>query len=162
MSEAPSFTPPKPGPEHKRLDHFVGKWTSEAEVKQNPFMPAGKMTSTDECQWFDGGFSVVCNYQGNSPMGPTKGIGIMSYNTDEKAYTYYEVNNGPMAMASVPKGTVQGDTWTYNDEAKMGGKTVTSRYTIKELSPTSHSFKWETKAEDGTWKTVMEGTSKKS
>ncbi len=160
LAQAPG--PPKPGPEHKKLDYFVGKWTSEADVKPNPFMPAGKMASTDNCQWFEGGFSVVCHFEGKSPMGPTKGVGIMSYNMEEKVYTYYEVNNSPMAMATVPHGTVQGDTWTYNDEARMGGKTVKSRYIIKELSPTSYSFKWEMQGDDGAWKTAMEGSSKKS
>jgi len=153
---------PQPGPEQKRLGYFVGKWSSEADLKPNPFMPAGKMTSSDDCQWFEGGFSVVCHSEGSGPMGPAKAIAIMGYNPEEKTYTYYEVNNGPMTMANVPKGTVQGDTWTYNDQAKMGGKAVTSRYTIKELSPSSYSFKWEMQGDDGTWKTVMEGKSKKS
>jgi len=47
------------------------------------------------------------------------------------------------------------------DEAKMGGKMVKSRYSIKELSPTSYTFKWETQGEDGAWQTVMEGKSTK-
>lgn len=161
IAQAPQ-QPPKPGPEQKRLGYFVGKWTSEADIKANPFMQTGKMTSTDDCQWFDGGFSVVCHAEGKSPMGPSKAIAILGYNMEDKVYTYYELNNGPMTMASVPKGTVQGDTWTYTDQAKMGGKAVSSRYTITELSPTSYSFKWEMQGDDGSWKTVMEGRSKKS
>jgi len=60
-------------------------------------------------------------------------------------------------MASVPRGTARGGTWVYNDEAKMSGKMVKSRYTIKEGSPTSYAFKRETLGEDGAWQTVMEG-----
>jgi hypothetical protein len=67
-----------------------------------------------------------------------------------------------MTMASVPKGMVQGDTWTFNDEAKMGGKMVKSRYSIKQASPTSYSFKWESVGDDGSWKTIMEGKSTKA
>jgi hypothetical protein len=95
-------------------------------------------------------------------MGPTKGIGIMGYSTDEKAYTYYGVDNSPMTMASVPRGTVQGDTWVYDDEAKMGGKKVKSRYTMKISSPTSYTFKWEMQGDDGAWKAVMEGKATKA
>jgi len=52
---------PKPGPEHKKLEYFAGKWTSEAEAKKNPFGPAGKYTSKDDCSVFQGGFAVVCH-----------------------------------------------------------------------------------------------------
>jgi len=62
----------------------------------------------------------------------------------------------------VPRGTVQGGTWVYDDETKMGGKSVKSRYTIKETSPTSYTFKWETMGDDGAWQTVMEGKSTKT
>lgn len=153
---------PKPGPEHKKLGYFVGKWTAESEVKPNPFMPGGKMTSHDSCEWFEGGFAVVCRYEGKGPTGPTKGLGIMGYNADVKAYTYYGLDNGPQIMASVPMGKVEGGAWIYDDESKMGGKTVKSRYTIKEASPTSYTFKWEMLGENGAWQTIMEGKSTKA
>ena len=41
--------PQKPGPEHKKLDYFVGKWTSTADMKASPFGPGGKMTASDTC-----------------------------------------------------------------------------------------------------------------
>ena len=66
-----------------------------------------------------------------------------------------------MTMASVPKGTIQGDTWTYNDESTMGGKQVKTRVTIKELSPTSYSFKMEMQGSDGKWAPMMESTNTK-
>jgi hypothetical protein len=153
---------PQPTAEHKKLGYFVGKWTSEGDLKPNPWMPGGKYTSTDTCEWFEGGFALLCRSEGKGPMGPTKSVYILGYSTEEKAYTYYGIDNSPMTMASVPKGTVQGDTWTFNDEAKMGGKMVKSRYSIKEASPTSYSFKWESVGDDGSWKTVMEGKSTKA
>ncbi len=48
-----------------------------------------------------------------------------------------------MTMATVPKGTVQGKTWSYTDESMMGGKKVKSRVTINEVSPTEYTFKME-------------------
>jgi hypothetical protein len=161
FAQAPAAAP-KPTPEHQKLGYYVGKWTAEGETKPSPFAPAGKFTSNDSCEWFEGGFSVVCRSEGKGPMGPTKGIGIMGYSTDEKAYTYYGVDNSPMTMASVPRGTVQGDTWVYDDEAKMGGKKVKSRYTMKISSPTSYTFKWEMQGDDGAWKAVMEGKATKA
>ncbi|MBI3263894.1 MAG: DUF1579 family protein [Acidobacteria bacterium] len=153
---------PKPGPEHKKLDYFVGKWTTTGEMKASPFGPGGKMTSTDTCDWFQGGFAVICNSQGTAPTGPTKNIGIMGYSADQKVYTYYGVDNTALTMTTVPKGTVQGDTWTFNDESMMGGQTIKSRYVLKIASPTSYSFTWEMLGTDGKWMPVLTGTSTKN
>ena len=153
--------PAKPGPEHKRLAFYVGKWNTEGEVKPGPMGPGGKMKSTDTCEWFEGHFSVICRYEGTGPTGPSKGVGIIGYNTEEKAYTYYAVDNTSMNMASVPKGTVQGDTWTYTDEGTMGGQKFKFRVIIKEVSPTQQSFKMEMQGPDGKWIPLMEGRSTK-
>jgi hypothetical protein len=152
---------PKPGPEHARLGYFVGKWTSEGEISENPMgMPSGKFTGSDNCEWFDGKFSVVCKSTSKGPMGETKGLGIMSYSSMEGVYTYYGTDSTGMAMTTVPKGKVDGKTWVYDDEAKMGDETVKNRYTIVEKSATSYSFKWEVQGPDG-WMTVMSGVTKK-
>jgi hypothetical protein len=148
---------PKPTAEHQKLGYFVGTWSMTGEMKPSPFGPGGKMTSTDTCEWFQGNFAVVCHSQGASPMGPMKGIGVMGYNAEEKVYTYYGVDNSPMNMASVPKGTIQGDTWTFADEAMMGGQKIKSRFVMKIVSPTSYTMKWETE-QGGKWASVMEGT----
>ena len=152
---------PKPGPEHARLGYFVGKWRSEGEAKPGPMGPGGKMTSTDNCEWFEGRFTVICRYEGTSPVGPTKGIGILGYNAEEKVYTYYGIDNSNMTMATVPKGTVRGNTWSYADEATFGGKKMKSRVTIKEISPTSYTFRMEAEGPDGKWMPMMESKNTK-
>lgn len=159
LAQAPAGAP-APGPEHARLGYFVGTWSSKGEVKPNPFMPAGTMTSNDSCAWFEGNFAVVCNYTGTGPMGPTKGLGIMGYSTEEKVYTYFGLDSGPMTMTTVPKGKVQGGSWVYTDESMMGGKMLKSRYSMTEISPTAYSFKWEMMGEKG-WETIIEGKSTK-
>ena len=161
IAAAQSQQPPKPGPEHQRLAYFVGKWKAEGEVKPGPMGPGGKMTTRDDCQWFEGRYSVICRSEGTSPMGPGKSIGILGYNTEEKVYTYYAVDNSGMNMASVPKGTVKGDTWTYTDESLMGGQKVKSRVTIKELSPTSYIFRMDMQGPDGKWSPIVESKNTK-
>jgi hypothetical protein len=152
---------PKPGPEHARLAYFVGKWAAEGEVKPGPMGPGGKFTSSDNCEWFEGRYSVICHSEGTMPMGRSKSIGILGYSTEEKVYTYYGVDNSNMTMASVPRGTVRGDTWTYTDEGTMGGKKVKSRVTIKELSPTEYTFRMEMQGPDGKWAPMMESKNTK-
>jgi hypothetical protein len=151
---------PKPGPEHKRLGYFVGKWKAEGEVKPGVMGPGGKMTATDTCEWFEGQMSVICHSEGKGPMGPSKSVGILGYNPEEKVYTYYGVDNH-MSMSSIPKGKVQGDTWTYTDESMMGGKKMRSRVTIKELSPTEYTFRMEIQGPDGKWMPAMESKNTK-
>lgn len=154
--------PMKPGPEHEKLGYFVGNWTSEGKINENPMMPAGPMTGTSHCEWFEGKFAVVCRDEGNGPMGKTKGLGIMSYSADAGAYTYYGVDSMGMVMTTVPMGKVDGKTWVYNDESEMGGSTFKNRFTIVETSATTQTFKWEMEGQDGKWVTIMEGTAKKS
>ena len=83
---------PKPGPEQKTLGYFAGKWTSEGEMKPGPFGPGGKMTSVDTCEWFAGGFQLVCRGQGGGAMGPMTTLGVLAYNPADKAYTFYGID----------------------------------------------------------------------
>jgi Protein of unknown function (DUF1579) len=152
----------KPGPEHKRLEHFVGKWTAEGKIEPSPMGPGGKFTTSETCEWFEGGYAVVCRAEGTGPMGASKSIGIISYSPEEKVYTYYGVENSPMAMTSVPKGTVQGDTWTFTDESMMGAQKFKYRVTIKELSPSEHTFTMEMQTPDGKWVPAMESKATKT
>ena len=162
LSAAIAQQAPAPGPENKKLGYFVGKWTTEGELKASPMGPGGKITSTDTCEWFDGGFAVICRSDGTTPMGPSKSVGIMGYSPEEKVYTYYGLDNTNMAMTSVPHGTVEGDTWTYTDEAMMGGQKIKSRVTIKTLSPDAYTFAMEIQGPDGKWAPMMTAKSTKA
>ena len=151
---------PKPGPEVKKLGYFVGSWTTAGEIKQNPFMPVGKFTGTTKCEWFPGGFHVVCHDTGKGPMGSMHGLGIMAYNAEDKVYTYAGADSSGMSVAA--KGNVEGNNWVYTSEDKMGGKTFHGRYSMVTASPDSYTYKYEM-SEDGTnWMTLMEGKSTKA
>ena len=76
--------------------------------------------------------------------------------------SYYGIDSSGMVPTTVSRGSVQGDTWVYTDESKMGGKLVKSRYTMKVLSPTSYTYKWEMQGDGGAWSTLMEGKSTKA
>jgi hypothetical protein len=158
LAQAPEA--PKPGPELKPLQYFVGKWTSEGELKPGPFGPGGKMTSQDTCEWFAGGFHVVCRGTGKMPSGSVSSLGIVGYSAAEKSYTFYGIDN--MGMGDLSKGTKSGNTWTFTSKSSMNGQTFHSRYTMTEVSPTSYTFKWDTSADGTKWATAMEGKSTKA
>jgi hypothetical protein len=161
IAAAQGAPPQKPGPEHQRLGFFVGRWKAEGEVQPGPMGPGGKFTGTDTCEWFEGRFTVICRSEGQGPSGPSKSIGILGYSPEDKAYTYYGVDNSSMVMSTVPKGTVQGKTWTYTDESTMGGQKVKSRVTIEEESPTAYTFRMEFQGPDGKWITGMQSRNTK-
>jgi hypothetical protein len=152
---------PEPTPEHQKLGYFVGVWTSEGELMENPFMPAGKWTGTSRCDWFEGRFAVVCEGEGKGPMGPGKDLGIMTYSMEENVYTWYGIDNTPMAMLSVPRGKVDGGTWVYDDESMMGGQMVKSRYTIVQQGPSEYTFEWSMADKDGKYEVMMKGVARK-
>lgn len=148
---------PKPGPEIKKLGYFVGTWKSEGELKPNNFgMPAGKYASSDKCEWFSGGFHVVCHSTSKGPMGATHGLGLLGYNSEEKVYTYAGIDSSGMGeMGS--KGKVEGEAWTYTSESMMGGKKMWGRYSMMISSPDSYTFKYETSADGNQWALMMDG-----
>jgi hypothetical protein len=152
--------PPKPGPEVKRLAYNIGTWNSTGEAKPFGPMPGGKVTGTEKCEWYSGGFFVMCHSEGTGPMGPSKGVSFMGYNPNEKVYTYHEFSSTGDAIDS--KGTVNGDTWTWTAESKMGDAKMSVRVTIKEVSKTEYTFKLEMSQNGGAFSVVEEATAHKA
>ena len=150
---------PKPGPEIKRLQYYVGTWKSEYELKPGPMGPGGKMTAVDQSEMMPGGFFVETRTDGKGAIGVLKGLAIMGYDAAEKVHTYDAFNN--FGEVDHFKGAVQGDTWTWTSEGKIGGNLTKMRFTAKEVSPTMYTMKFEM-ATDGAWTTVMEGKATKT
>src|SRR2546426_10561000 len=75
---------PGPGPEHQKLAYFLGRWRETVDMKPGPMGPGGKMTATSTCEWFSGGFYLVCRPQGRGPTGPQQGGGIPGDSTERK------------------------------------------------------------------------------
>ena len=154
LGQAPAG-PPKPGPEHQKLAYFAGTWVSEGDTKANPFGPAGKFTYTQKCEWFAGNFAVVCHSEGKTLETAEKGLSVMSYDPGEKTYVYFET--GSQGYNLYARGTVEGDTWTWTSESKMNGTPVRSRFTLKQVSADSASYKYEIGAGDAPMTLIMEG-----
>jgi Protein of unknown function (DUF1579) len=150
---------PKPGPEHKKLDMFAGSWALDGDMKPGPMGPGGKMSEIEKCEWMQGGFFLVCHSDFKSAMGDGTGVSLMGYSADDKAYTYREFNSWGEFDDS--RGSVDGDTWTWTSDEKMGGMTMKGRFTMKILSPTSYNFTFEMSQDGAKWSTVMDGKATK-
>ena len=147
--------PPKPGPEHKKLEYFVGKWTVESEIKANKYMPAGKGVSTETCTLGPGGFYVERHAEGQ--LGTS--LGIIAYDSHLKVYTSYYASS--VGFVGVATGTVNGNTWTWMVEDKYAGKSIKGRTTITMLSPTEQTSKYEMADGKGGYTTMVEGKATK-
>lgn len=155
LAQAPP-APPTPGPEHKKLEYFVGKWTVESEIKPNEFVPAGKTVSTDTCTLGPGGFYVECLAEGG--QFPTR-LAILAYDSHAKVYTSYYANGG--GLVGTATGSVDGNTWTWMVEDKFAGQVIKGRTTITMSSPTQYTIKYEMANEKGGYTTILEGKATK-
>jgi hypothetical protein len=152
--------PPKPGPEIEKLKYFLGDWKQEGSIAASHAPGAGKYTGTFHNVMALGGFFVEEHCDASSGMGKWSITAFLGYNAQDKVYTYDEFAS--TGEHTVAKGTLEGDTWTWISESKMGGKTMTGRYTEKVTSPTSYDFKFEASTDGGkTWSTFLEGKSTK-
>src|SRR5439155_16561925 len=75
---------PKPGPEQQKLAYFAGRWTEVGVVKPGPTGPGGPMNVTSNCEWFAGGFNIVCRLLLEKKNGETRSLGILDYRTARK------------------------------------------------------------------------------
>jgi hypothetical protein len=155
LAQAPP-APPKPGPEHKKLEYFVGKWTVEDEIKPNGYVPAGKTVSTETDTLGPGGFYVESRAEGGQL--PTR-FGFMTYDSHAKVYTSYYASS--VGLVGTGTGTVNGNTWTWMVEDKFAGEAVKGRTTVTTLSPTLYTFKYEMADEKGGYTTIVEGRATK-
>jgi hypothetical protein len=152
---------PKPGPEVEKLKYFLGNWKQAGEVKPGPMGPGGKVTGTQNGSLMPGGFYIELHGTGEAPVyGKFTSIAYLGYDPQEKTYTYDEFDS--TGEHTVAKGTFEGDTWTWTNEAKMGDKVMKGRYTEKITSPTSYDYKYEASIDGGEYTTMMEGKATKA
>ena len=149
-----------PAPELKKLDYFAGNWTSVGDVKPGPMGPGGKTILHEHIALMEGKFFLVIHADYKTPQGNGTEIAFLGYDTQEKVYTYDEFDSQGEAVHA--KGTVDGDTWTWTNEMKMGDKTMKTRFTEKVLSPTAYSYKFEMSPDGTNWNLVMDGKDTKN
>jgi hypothetical protein len=92
-------------------------------------------------------------------MGASKGVSFMGYDPSEKVYTFHEFSSTGDDIEA--KGTVDGDTWNWTSESKMGDAKMSARVTIKHVSKTEYTFKLEMSQNGGDFSVVEEMTAHK-
>jgi hypothetical protein len=151
-----------PGPEVKKLDYFAGSWTTESTIAQGPWGMGGKFTSTTTNEWMAGNFFLQGHDEFKMPPelgGEGKGASFIGYDTEQNVYTLDAFNSQGRREAWT--GSVTGDTWTWTGSQTYAGQAFQQKMTMKILSPTSYSVKFEISMDGKDWMTFMEGKSTK-
>ena len=88
--EDPFAKLPKPGPEHKKLEPFVGHWTFTMKLWTDPNQAPAELKGTIERKWIMDGRFVQETARGECPQtGKTiEGLGLVGYDAAQKKFTY--------------------------------------------------------------------------
>jgi hypothetical protein len=147
---------PKPGPEVQRLGYYLGTWRGEGETKGGPFGPAGRLSSTTTCEWFAGGFQLVCRGEETGPTGKRIFLNIRAYDETAKAYTEYGISSFGESEYDTG-GSIVGNKRTFVLDIDFDGKPAKLSYTEVQVSPMSFTYQAEASIDGGPWTAIAEG-----
>ncbi len=138
---------PRPGPEHKRFEVFIGKWINEGYTVEAPGSPSVKITTSDVYEWMPGGFFVLHTAYGRIGNMDVGGTEILGYDQATKKYfTHFYDSRGNIQEGEL---TVDGDSWTW--KGKNTG--CTAVFTENGKVQTAHHIRLD---EKGNWVPSME------
>ena len=149
-------------PEVQRLAYYLGTWRGEGETKSGPFGPAGKLSSTVTCDWFAGGFHLVCRGEERGPTGKRTFLNILAYDEKAKAYTEYGISSLGESEYSTG-GSIVGNKRTFvkDLDSDVKGKPTKLRYTEVQVSPTFYTYQAEASKDAGPCTVIAEGKVRK-
>lgn len=142
----------QPGPEHKKLDALIGRFTVDIDVKASGSTPASKASGTETCESF-ANLHVVCRAEATGAAGLYKSMRTVSWVPALKQYAVYTVDS--LGYATLTTGTVSGSTWTFASE--LAGYKLR---TIVKTTANGYTSTSEYAGADGKWITsaVITGT----
>lgn len=103
--------PPKPGPEHRRLDVFVGTWDTQGRTKASPSGPPAKIVGTDSYEWLDGGFFLVHRVDVRIGAEQVTGLEIIGYDASSQTYRTHAFDS--QGSYGAYQATVHNGVWTF-------------------------------------------------
>jgi hypothetical protein len=123
---------PAPGPEHKRLDVFIGKWMTQGQTVATGAVPAVQILASDVYEWMPGGFFVLHTAYGRIGDMDVGGTEIIGYDAASKTYrTHLFDSQGNLITEAL---SVDDGTWRWQGERTRctgvfdDGKTLTAHH----------------------------------
>lgn len=105
---------PAPGPEHRRLEVFIGKWINEGETMATPDAPAARIVTSDVYEWIPGRFSVLHTAYGHIGDLDVGGVEIIGYDAESGKYTSHFFDS--QGHVTVDELTYDAGKWIWTGE----------------------------------------------
>ena len=157
FAQAPTASPiATTPPEVQKLAYYLGTWRGQGETKGGPFGPAGELSNTVTCDWFAGGFHLVCRGEEKGSTGERTFLNILAYDEKAKAYTEYGISSLGESEYQTG-GSIVGNKKTFVFDSNLGGKPTKLRYIEVQVSPTLYTYQAEASIDGGLWTVIAEG-----
>jgi uncharacterized protein DUF1579 len=148
--------PQKPASEVKQLGFYVGKWNELGESRPSGAEAFGKLSGHESCEWFSGGFAVVCRESTMDRSGNSESLYILAYDPGKKVYTVYGTDQTGTIYSGT--GTLENGTWRWTAEARWQASTMQMRYTFNSASGGGRTMQVEIAEDDGKWSKIIDVT----
>lgn len=145
MAEANATPTPTRGPEHERLEVFLGRWTAEGRL---PGASGTPMVVTEDFEWLPGRFFLLQREEmqfGNQGFKTTK---VLGYDATKGAYVVHHFDS--LGYHRTYSATERDGVWSFSGEHERATFTV---------APDGQSFtaSWQQRATGGAeWSPLCE------
>ncbi|MEK6324240.1 MAG: DUF1579 family protein [Acidobacteriota bacterium] len=151
--------PPKPGPEHRRLDVFVGKWSMEGQQYESEFGPAAKLTAVETYEWLPGGFFLVHRFEGGFEGGGDDQemacIEIIGHDAASQSYLCHSFYND--GKTNEWQARERDGIWTLTGDWQTAAKSPKVRCTtVFSDAGNTRTGKWERSSDGSKWGTFWD------
>ena len=141
--------PAQPGPEHRLMGVFIGKWINEGHTIASGDIPAVPILTSDVYEWMPGRFFVLHTAYGRIGGADVGGTEILSYDPASKNYQSLFFDSQGNINTDVL--TVSDTIWTWQ------GKTHRATAVFSEDGKTQ-TVHHERLGDDGSWVPAMDIT----
>lgn len=150
---------PKPGPELKALEPFIGTWDCKGELFTSPeFGPGHPEVAVITGKWTHGGFYVDVHFKetktAKSPEPYDANI-FLGYDGEIKKYVFGSIDNTGTYETAQATGWDK-DVMTFEGPIHTGAATFTARDTFTKKGTTGMSHLFSLKEKDGSWRKIEE------
>lgn len=115
-----SHQPPEPGPEHKCLDIFVGRWNTEGEMRADPSGGAIPFTATDTYEWLPSGLFLLHRVDARMGENEVKVLEVIGWDPSIQSYSCRSFDTAGNAGAY--RASLTGRAWKiWGDTERFSG-----------------------------------------
>ncbi len=158
----PTATKPAEGnAEVKALSPMIGQWAIEGTVVMDAKGTPVPMKATQGCEWFAGGYAVVCRNNGTMGDMPLESLSMMFYDTGSKTYVNTAVGSGKDSTGSA-RLDIKPGAFVFMSEFTIEGKPAKDRMTLSNMTAEGGTWKYELSMGGGPYMAAGEGKYRKA